>query len=71
MGKVELEWQKIEDEARRTYRFPGGERIEVHCVVALCVRPSGNHRLETQDGTKVIVKAGWLAIEIVAKQWSV
>ena len=57
-------------ERSRTYVFPNGE-VKVENVVRLCVRPSGTHRLETQDGTKWIVPAGWLGIKVDADKWSV
>ncbi len=67
----ELVWQEIKGETQRNYIFPGGEKYVALNVRKLCVRPSGNHRLELHDGTKVIVKSGWLAIEIYADNWSV
>jgi hypothetical protein len=57
-------------ETRRTYHFLGGERLELRDVVALCVRPSGTHRLETADGRKWIVPPGWLAIELEVAAWT-
>lgn len=65
-----LEWITIAGEKSRTYIFPGGNRVTVEGVVTLCVRPSGTHRLQTQNGKKVIVAAGWLAIEVDATEWS-
>ncbi|GAA0687809.1 hypothetical protein ISN75_14075 [Dyella marensis] len=59
----------IKGERKRTYHFPGGDRIEVWGVVALCVRPT-SHRLETSDGRKLIIPGKFIAIEIDAKSWS-
>lgn len=56
-------------EKSRTYIFPTGT-VRVESVARICVRPSGGHRLETSDGRKFIVSAGWLAIEIEAEKWS-
>lgn len=64
------DFQEIKNEDRRTYIYPDGQ-FTVEGVVRLLVRPSGTHRLETADGRKFIVAAGWLAIEVVAKDWSV
>ncbi len=57
-------------EKKRTYLFPGGNKVEVENVCAVCVRPSGNHRLETTDGRKLIVAAGWLSIELTMSAWT-
>ncbi len=57
-------------EKRRVYHFPGGDTLALENVVALCVRPSGNHRLETADGRRWIVAAGWLAVELEVEGWS-
>lgn len=57
-------------ERKRTYHYDGGKSFEVTNVVALCVRPSGTHRLETADGKKWIVPAGWLAIELDVDAWT-
>ena len=64
-----MEFTEITGEKSRTYTYPSG-KITVDGVARICVRPSGNHRLETSDGKKLIVAAGWLAIEIVAEKWS-
>lgn len=57
-------------ERSRTYHFPGREQVTLTDVVALCVRPSGTHRLETADGRKWIVPSGWLAIELDMEGWT-
>jgi hypothetical protein len=56
-------------ERSRTYHFQG-HKLTVLDVVAVCVRPSGTHRLETADGRKWIVAAGWNAIEIDVDEWT-
>lgn len=56
-------------EKKRTYIFPSG-KVELLNVTAICVRPSGTHRLETQDGRKWIVNPGWLAIELDVQDWT-
>lgn len=56
-------------EKKRTYHFPG-RSITLKNVVALCVRPSGSHRLETADGRKWIVPPSWLAIELEVEAWT-
>lgn len=57
-------------ERKRTYHFPGGEKVTLEDVTHLLVRPSGTHRLMTSDGRKWIVPVGWLAIEIDADEWT-
>jgi hypothetical protein len=57
-------------EKRRVYHFANGEKVELMNVVGVCVRPSGTHRLETADGRKWIVPAGWLAIELDMEAWT-
>lgn len=39
-------------------------------VVAVGVRPSGTHRVETGDGKKWIIPGGWLAIELDMDEWT-
>jgi hypothetical protein len=56
-------------EKARTYHYPGHSRTITN-VVAVCVRPSGSHRLETADGKKWIVNPGWEAIEIDTPEWT-
>lgn len=65
-----LEFTKLGcPERKRIYHFPAGT-IAVENVIAVCVRPSGTHRLETSDGRKYIVPAGWLAIELDMDVWT-
>ncbi len=56
-------------ERKRTYHFAGGT-VEIPNVSRVCVRPSGNHRIETTDGKRFIVNAGWLAIELEVEDWT-
>lgn len=65
-----LNWVEIDGEETRTYVFPGECEVTVVGVNRLCVRPSGNHRLETASGEKWIVAAGWIAIRSRASHWS-
>lgn len=61
---------RIRGERARTYTFPGGDKVRIEGVTALCVRPT-SHRLETKDGRKFIVPGKFLSIEIEATEWSV
>ena len=56
-------------EKRRTYRFANGA-VSFENVVAVGVRKSGTHRIETEDGLKHIVPTGWLAITLDIKDWT-
>ena len=56
-------------ERKRTYIF-ASSRVEIENVVAVGVRQSGTHRLETADGRKWIVSTGWLAIELDMDEWT-
>lgn len=56
-------------ERRRTYHF-GSDKIVIENVTAICVRPSGTHRLETSDGKKWIVDGTWDAIELDVPAWT-
>lgn len=67
--EAELIWSETKGEKSRTYYYDEEVTFTVDNVVKLCVRPSGNHRLETADGTKFIIAAGWIAIEIDAPAW--
>lgn len=64
MNKVEMTKLSV-PEVGRTYNFPDGSCITIPGVTHIAVRPSGNHRLTTQDGNLHIVKDGWIHIEIV------
>jgi hypothetical protein len=66
----EDEFRLIVGEESRTYHYRDGVSISIKGVVGLCVRPSGNHRLETSDGRKWIIPDGWVAIELQATSWS-
>lgn len=70
--KEKLEFTQVVGERCRTYHMRHGKynKIKVHNVIAICVRPSGGHRLETKDGIKLIVPPTWNAIEIDADDWS-
>lgn len=66
-----IEWTQLEHpEERRTYVYPCGFQYEVRNVVRVAVRPSGNHRLETVDGEKFIVAAGWKVMVLHMKEWT-
>jgi hypothetical protein len=56
-------------ERRRTYIFPGGDRLEYKWVSAVAISERGTHRLELSDGAKVIVRPGWLAVELDTDDW--
>lgn len=64
----ELKFVPVVGERSRIYLFDKSE-LKIHNVVKLCVRPSGNHRLEDKDGGKYIVAAGWLGIVIDSDKW--
>lgn len=55
----------------RTYFFPNEDCLVVENVIAFCVSSSGNHRLKIQSDKEVVVKAGWLGLEIVAPKMTV
>jgi hypothetical protein len=56
-------------EKSRTYHYATHSRT-IKNVVAVGVRSSGNHRLETEDGRKWIIQPGWEAIEIDTPEWT-
>ncbi len=60
----------IPHERSRTYVFSGNEKLIYLDVCRLKVSDSGNHRLELGDGRKIIVMAGWLAIELDVDSWT-
>lgn len=61
---ADYDFTDLAEEDSRTYLFPGDEEVTIEGATKLCVQLSGNHRLETADGRKYVVSAGWLAIEI-------
>lgn len=67
----DLQFTKLDPpEKRRAYVFPGPNIVAFENVTAVCVRPSGTHRLETADGMKHIVNTGWLAITLEMDAWT-
>ncbi len=62
------------NEEFRSYMFPGGDTITLNKVNELVVRPSGSHRIKTDDGLLHVISAGWLAISIKdenGQEWTV
>ena len=57
-------------ERERTYIFPDGQKINFKGVKGVCVRPSGNHRLNLVSGKKVIVKGDWKYIILDIDEWT-
>lgn len=57
-------------ERKRVYRFADGKLITYFDVMKLAVSERGTHRLELKDGRKVIVPAGFLAIELDVDNWT-
>ncbi len=53
----------------RIYHYKD-HQIAIKDVVAVCVRPSGSHRLETADGKKWIIMPGWDAVELETETWT-
>lgn len=64
---VKLDWQECEEQTR-VYMFPSG-KMTIANVTRVAVSNT-THRLETSDGRKFIIPSGWLAIEIMAADWS-
>jgi hypothetical protein len=57
-------------ERSRTYGFVDGGELTVKNVCKVGVRPSGDHRLETTDGKKYIVKGRWNYIILDIDEWT-
>ncbi len=68
-AEAPLDWKPIEGERSRTYYYGDGNNITIENVIKLCVRPSGNHRIETSSGKKVIMAADWLCLELDTDKW--
>lgn len=67
----ELNFREIvKPEHSRIYIFPDGSKFEVEGVYEISVSESGTHRLNTESGKKYIVSNNWIAIEIIAEEWS-
>lgn len=58
-------------ERERVYVYPNGE-VKLSEVRELVVRPSGSHRVRTEDGKLHVIAPGWLAIHIDdgGKDWT-
>lgn len=67
-----INWTELNPpELKRTYVFPGGDKLELENVTRIEVRESGKHRVETADGRKLFVAPGWLWMELEMKDWTV
>lgn len=58
-------WYAFNNPESRTYIYTNEDKYTIHDVVALCVMPSGNHRLLCTDGALLIVASGWDILDIV------
>jgi hypothetical protein len=58
-------------EKSRTYYYSKGGEYMLENVHKLKVSSSGNHRLETADGLKYIIAAGWDVIQIEVDEWTI
>ena len=57
-------------EIRRIYTFPNDNEVTLRKVTEVTVRPSGTHRLKTEDGMLHIIPVGWIHIAIDAEDWT-
>lgn len=57
-------------EQSRTYHYADGGSVTFESVRSVGVSNSGTHRLNLQDGRKIIVVPGWRWIEFSADKWS-
>jgi hypothetical protein len=63
-------WKEINPaERKRTYKF-GETEVTIEGVNRLRVSTSGNHYLETADGGRFIVRAGWDVIDLDIDDWA-
>lgn len=56
-------------EQNRTYHFHNG-KVVINNIKSINVSKSGTHRINTYDGKKHIIPAGWLHIEFDAADWT-
>ena len=56
-------------ERERTYVFSDAQELSFKNVTGICIRPSGNHRLNLASGKKAIVKGDWRAIILDTDEW--
>lgn len=57
-------------ERSRKYHFADGTFVKFKNVVKLYVSSRGTHRLETTDGKKYLIPAGFRYIELDADKWT-
>lgn len=58
------------NEQARTYRYPNNEYVTLENVISINVSKSGTHRLNLQNGSKVIMPPGWISIMFNAPDWT-
>jgi hypothetical protein len=59
MHPIEIE---VNPELRRSYIFPNSTGMAFTKIVKVTVLDDGSHELTGSDGTKALVKPGWLAL---------
>lgn len=60
----------VPPEELRVYVYPNNEQLRFENVVSISISESGNHYINTADGTKAIVTPGWRAILLSIKDWT-
>lgn len=66
-----MDFVDVVGERSRTYLYKNDVRLALTGVTKVCVRPNGDHRLELASGKKVVVTAGFLAVELDSDAWTV
>lgn len=57
-------------ERKRTYVYRDGSELTIENITRICIRPSGSNRLETADGKKWVILAGFVAVRLEVDSWT-
>jgi hypothetical protein len=71
METKELKFVELNPPERsRTYVYGDGSEITINNVARICIRDSGSNRIETTDGQKWVILAGFKAVRIDMDSWT-
>lgn len=58
-------------ETSRTYHYlTAGKSLQIDKVRRIEVLPDGTHRIETEDGHKVVIRPTWDSVQVVDGDWT-
>ena len=62
-----MKFDDISSEQRRTYTFPGGDKVTIEAPLKLNVSASGGHRVIDAEGNSHYIPFKWIHLEFQTK----